>query len=135
QVGEGITGEIAAERETAAAQASDGARSVLLVSSDRPPTLQSVVAASPGEVAGIIELIRNIALVVEIVVSEGGQRDIGERQRGSAFELRSGQWMVNAELRVVALLIAIRAALHELRAGKRSPEIGDQPRIENVRPV
>src|SRR5262249_41830785 len=111
-----LSGEVAAEVESAAPESRHRTRGILLIPREGAATLDGVVAVYPAQVPGIVELVRDVALIIEVVIPEGGQRDVGKRDRRSPFELCSGQRMIDPELRVRADLVAIRAALHVLRS-------------------
>ena len=118
EVGERLASEISAEIEAAAAQSGNGSRGVLLVSGQRKAAFHQVIAMGPGKAASVIEFVGNIFLIIEVAISEGSKADIGEGKRRGAFELRSGQRIVDAELAIDAILARVGAALHVLRTGK-----------------
>src|SRR5258706_8664342 len=94
-----------------------------------------MVPVRPGSASGVIELVGDVPLGVEVTVAERGQGDVGERQRGRAFELRPGQRVVDAKLIVVTRLPGVRTVLYEFRTREGAAELAQQIGSEDMRPV
>ena len=89
----------------------------------------------PRYAAGVVELVGNIPLRIEVAIAEGREGHVGEGQTRCALKLRTSQRIVDAELIVIAHFARVRAALHEFRAGKRSAELAKQLGCVDVGPV
>src|SRR5207302_4749833 len=109
EIGEGLSGEVAAKVKAATPQARDRPRCVLLIARQRESGSRHVLAVSPGHVAGIVELVGNVPLSVEISIPESRQRNIGERQAGRSLKLWTRQGIVDSELIVIPQLAGVRA--------------------------
>ena len=116
KIPEGMAREVAPECEAATPQPGDGSRGVLLVARQRKSRFERVVAAYPGQAAGVRELVGDVLLIIEVPVAEARERDVAESDCWRALELRPSERVIDPKLGVDAILVCVRAALCVQRA-------------------